>query len=301
MLNSVTKYNSFFNYKKIYSLIINTDNLASRYRWGERFKNIAGYMTPVLAATIETASNIDKTSHPTIHSYFLLIKDYSLYGYAGMLCIFFTGVYLSKKGNAVCWEAMQVQIDELQSIAFEKHQAESNEKHRVTLFRYKRWCWRRHGWNLLNWAKSYKVGISPASGWLVPVLRSGHMSKNTKTIFAAPDEGSLIEGVAGQCWASDYTTYVERLPSLSRTSNDNNIEKYCTGTKLPKEFVRQYISNDKKLSRSLLAMPVKDSNGCRWGVVVFDSQHASGIDKIETEKAFRAIINTLGVLVGDLK
>jgi archaellum biogenesis ATPase FlaH len=127
------------------------------------------------------------------------------------------------------------------------------------------------------------------------------MSKNTNTIFAAPDEGSLTEGIAGQCWASDYTTYVDKLPSLSHSSKDSNIERYCSGTKLPKEFVKQYIASNRKLSRSLLAIPVRNNNGCRWGVVVFDSQHASGIDKAETEKAFRAIINTLGVLVGDLK
>ncbi|PMF80617.1 hypothetical protein BCV08_15815, partial [Vibrio breoganii] len=282
-------------------LIVNIEKMSARHRYGQRLITIAGYVTPLTAAAIEMAGNINSTKHPTFYALFSYVKEYSLIGYLMMFLIFISGAYLSKSGNKVCWEALQVQIDELQAIAFSEHIQDGNDLHRVTLFKYKKWCFGRHRWNLKAWFKSISKGVAPNSGWLMPVLRSGHLTKNTKTVFAVPDNSADAEGVAGQCWASDYTVHVENLPSLNSASNDDNRLKYSHRTKIPIELIGEYVDNGKTLSRSLMAIPVKDDTGCRWGVVVLDSQKKTGIDKIETEKAFRTIISTLGVLVGGIK
>lgn len=281
-------------------MIVNIENISASYKKGQKLTVLAGYFTPLIAASIEWAGKVDPITHPTFYKYFEIVKEYSLFGYAAMLFLFWYGTFLSRKGNKVCWEALQVQIDELQKIAFANHQHDSNDSHRVTLFKYKKWCWGRYNWNLLAWFKSSIKGQSPNSGWLIPVLRSGHLSKHTKTVFHVPDKGRGAEGVGGQCWASDFVVYVENLPALNASSNNENRDKYGHRTHMPRTLVDSYIKNDKDLSRSLMAIPVITASGNRWGVVVLDSQNKTGIDKVETEKAFRTIINTLGVLLEDL-
>lgn len=281
-------------------MIVNIEKISASYKNGQRLSILAGYCTPLLAASIEWAGKVDATAHPTFYKYFSLVKEHSLFGYAAMLFLFWLGIFLSRKGNKVCWEALQVQIDELQKIAFSNHQHDSNDSHRVTLFKYKKWCWSRHTWNLCAWFRSSIKGQTPNSGWLVPVLRSGHLSKNTKTVFHVPDTGRNAEGAGGQCWASDFVVHVENLPTLNASSNDENRNKYGHRTNLSRTLVDEYIDNGKDLSRSLMAIPVITGSGNRWGVVVLDSQNKTGIDKVETEKAFRTIINTLGVLLEDL-
>ncbi|WP_448565970.1 hypothetical protein [Thalassotalea ganghwensis] len=281
-------------------MIINTDKISTNHKRGEKLITLAGYFTPLMAASIEWAGKVNKLEHPTFHKYFGFVKEHSLFAYGALIFLFWLGTYWTRKGNKVCWEALQVQIDELQSIAFANLQQDSNDSHRVTLFKYKKWCWRRFNWNLYSCFKSIIEGKGPSTGWLVPVLRSGHLSKNTKTVFHVPDEGRNAEGVAGQCWASDYSVHVENLPSLSSASNSENRRKYSTRTNIPLVLVNSYIEDGKELSRSLMAIPVRTASGNRWGVVVLDSQNRTGIDKVETEKAFRTIINTLGVLLEDL-
>jgi len=285
----------------ILKLIVDTDKTSANYKRGERLKTFAGYATPTIAATIEWAGKVDEVKHPVFASYFGYVKEYSVFAYIFMISIFALGNYLTRKGNKVCWDALQVQIDELQSIAFSTHQNDANDQHRVTLFKYNKWCWKRHGWNLAAWYRSYSKGIKPWSGWLMPKIRSGHLTKNTRTVFAVPDEGKYAEGIGGKCWASDSAVHIENLPALKPTSSEQNKDKYSTKTNIPRELVDDYIGSGKILSRSLMAMPVKTSTGARWGVVVVDSQNATGIDVNATQQAFRTIIQTLGVLLEDIK
>jgi hypothetical protein len=281
-------------------LIVNTNKINRNYKRGERLIVFAGYFTPTLAASVEWAGKIDQLKHPTISSYLMEMKEYSLFAYGFMIFIFWLGAYWTRKGNKVCWDALQVQIDDLQNIAFSNYQHDTNDSHRVTLFKFKKWNWTRYGLNLIAWFKSTLNKQSPRSGWLVPILRSGHLSKQTKTVFHVPDDGNRAEGIGGKCWASDSVVHVEDLPNLKSVTSAANRDRYSKRSNMPRSLVDQYLDEEKDLSRSLLAIPVRTASGERWGVIVLDSKNPTGVDKIETERAFRAIVSTLGVLLEDV-
>jgi hypothetical protein len=65
-------------------------------------------------------------------------------------------------------------------------------------------------------------------------------------------------------------------------------------------MVDNYVNNGKRLARSFIAYPVYTGSGNYWGVLVWDSASET-IDDAEAEKAFKVMVETLGVLLEGVK
>lgn len=273
--------------------LINLEKTSKNNALGSRLISGSGIATPILAATIEMAGKTNPKTDPVFSLITEVAKDASLYLYILFLMVFFLGKYFTRNGDKVIWETLQSQIDILQSIAFPDHANELNDHHRVTLFRYKKWCWNRL-FNLKSWNR-------PWSGWLVPVIRSGHTGKGTKVVFLAPDSGSDAEGIAGLCWSSDAIISRENMKSINSSSSDQNKGEYCRRSNMPRSILDSYCKNNRPLARNILAFPVRTCTGNRWGVLVYDSMSLSSLDIDTANKAFEIVIEPIGVLVEGIK
>lgn len=271
--------------------------MSENYNQGARLESFFGLATPVMAAIIEMAGNIDRLQHPTFVVGFDIVKASSLYLYLLFIALYFYGKFLTRKGDKVIWETLQSMVDKLQEIAFSELSNEPNDSHRVTLFKYKKWCWTRFGWSLDNWISAFKNGWAPWSGWLVPVLRSGHTDKATKTVFLAPGNGRDAEGVAGMCWRSDSVIKSGQLPNIAKHSKDRIKRQYAKNSYMPFWMVGKYADNGRSLALDIVSYPVLSVSTKRWGVIVFDSQQQNGIKKEQIHTAYQAIIEPIGVLV----
>jgi len=256
---------------------------------GERLISFSGLAIPILASTIEMAGKLNAQAYPTLSGIFFGVKESSLLLYIVLTFAFLVGKFFSRKGDKVIWETLQTQVDILQGIAFPEHSDDLNDNHRVTLFKYQKWYL----------ARLFKFKYWPLvwRGWLVPVVRSGHTGKDTKTVFSVPDSGRQAEGIAGLCWSSDSIIHKESMRNISNASSDTNKNYYCKVSKMPRWMLDSYCDNEKPLARNILAFPVKTSRGNRWGVLVYDSMSATGIDMEKANNAFEIVIEPIGVLV----
>ena len=139
--------------------------------------------------------------------------------------------------------------------------------HRVTLFRYKQWKFAFRRW--------------PWSGWLVPVMRSGHTTQRCTSYFRAPDKPEKAEGIAGAAWNMEKGCAVSGLPDISGAVNDADIARYASLTKMSVRWTKAH----RPSARSFYALNVLDK-GKHWGVLVVDSK-AQEIDERKVTKAFQ--------------
>ncbi|MDX1751189.1 MAG: hypothetical protein R3271_12800 [Methylophaga sp.] len=269
--------------------MINLEREIRKFKSGERLAFAYGIAGPAFAASV-----IGMNKLPVSNEYYRLtlsiLIDASPWIYITFLFAFLYGKWLSRNSNPIVWKALQAQIDKLQKIAFPNHTNDVNDNHRVTLFKFTRSCNNKC-------AKRYKKRITKNSGWLVPVIRSGHTGKETKAKFFAPDAGIDAEGIVGMCWSSEYVQYQDNLPNVSSASGQRTKERYCRRSNMPIEMLDEYVKTGKKLACSILAYPVLSRAGDRWGVIVFDSMVPNGVDQQHAELAFYTVAETLGVLV----
>ena len=257
---------------------------------------VSGLGAPVLGAIIDYADKVDKTKHPTVAGILDKFDQHSLTIFMVLLGAFILGRILSRKGDVLAWRTVQAQIDILQRIAFPGQAGDLNDNHRVTLFKHKDWNWSRF-FSRAGFQNAWKRRSWPWSGWLVPVVRSGHTGKGTKTVFWCPDEGRKAEGLAGFCWSSDAGVSKEGLPSIRMVSSEENKEKYCRQSFMPRPMLDTYCSEGKPLARNILALPIMNGVGDKWGVLVFDSMNADGVDEEKARESFDVIVDSLGVLL----
>jgi len=151
------------------------------------------------------------------------------------------------------WEHLHMLLDSFQELVF-GDEAGDLHHHRATLF--KRVSFGR-GWRFWDWR-----------GWLVPVERSGHATRRSKSTFRAPDDADRTEGVAGAAWAGKQTIYVENLPDISGNPSPQELEQYANATR----STTKWLTKHKPCSRSFCGIPF-DVKGKRWGVVVLDSRN----------------------------
>ena len=159
--------------------------------------------------------------------------------------------------------------------------------HRVTLF--KRVPWKlavaRDNAGKLRW---------PWSGWLVPVARSGHGTRNTNVRFLCPDDTDNAQGVAGRAWASSRAVIVQELLDLGKTEvvSEDEIRSYAEQMFVPDVWVKKRSPR----ARSLMGFRVEDARSNPWGVLVVDSR----MPKLNTQLAqeeFNAYAPVLARLV----
>lgn len=243
----------------------------------------SSFITPMMAGAATILGLINEIE-PKSSSYddwptFLLqlcviIQTHSLPLFITIGCIALLSIVVNKFGDPWIWDKLQFLLNEYQAKAFASKVSEPNHHHRVTLFKYRQWCFfRRHctGKWYWPWGKH-----NPFSGWLIPVLRSGYTSQKTKIIFSAPDNADEAEGVAGKAWSTQSAVIFKGLPPLSKKGPKRDIKNYCGATACPEEIVNQKINLGKPMPRSIAATPI-EVNGKIWGVVVLDSRAPDGI------------------------
>lgn len=184
------------------------------------------------------------------------------------------------------WAVVQKIVDKFAEKAFEPVPGAAAHDYRVTLF--------RHTWALERpWRGKRRPGERwrwPWSGWLVPVVRSGHTTQNTNAIFLAPDDAYNAEGVVGQTWANRKVVQTRELPDLNVDSSDSNIREYATQTFVAEEWVRQRLRERKPFPLTLCGIPV-EVGGRVWGVIVLDSRHSQAIkDKAHSYKTYQELV-----------
>lgn len=86
------------------------------------------------------------------------------------------------------WQTVHRYLDRLRDDVFIDGKDDPVDHHRITLFRYSRWL--PYPW---VWLAARAL---PWGGWLLPVERSGHLTRNTSTYFRAPDRSDRAEGIA---------------------------------------------------------------------------------------------------------
>lgn len=279
--------------------MLDLDRVNTTQKWGSRILWCAEVVWPVLGALL--VFNEKMLAHyPALTEVIKTIKQQAIWGFIVYFGLLIVGKLLIRKGRTVCWKALQAQVDTLQQIACPEQAADLTDNHRVTLFRWQRFSWRPLLTHPKRWPQLLKKGKHPWSGWLKPVLRSGHTSKNTKTIFWAPDDSRQAEGMAGYCWATGRAERFDALPSLTKTSNNDNRQKYSERANMPIAMVDRYLDRDRPLPRSLLGMSVKTSRYKAWGVLVIDSQSPGGIDYAQADNAFMVIASPLSVMLEEL-
>lgn len=199
------------------------------------------------------------------------------------------------------------------------------DNNRVTLFQRRQWCWKIGAWR--SSTNPWGWGHWPGSGWLVMRNRSGHATKRRPSCFLAPDDAPKAEGVAGRAWRGG-AIRVKNLPDLSEleyiggwrrhvmrlrhlfghphprhdeliNAVDQLIEEYAEATFTSIAWVHRRLLTRGKLPTCILAVPIEDTNGSRWGALVLDS--CNTVESIDTNSrnfrtALKALINDLARL-----
>lgn len=213
--------------------------------------------------------------------------NWPLWAIAIGILIYVLGFVGGRVRSAKDWRVIQYILDKAQEIAYPDQvgNGENKHDHRVTLFRHQQWAvvnhWSKNEYPI--WSKVWPWGkMRPWSGWLVPVKRSGHTSKRSKTRFLAMESGES-EGICGTAWSSDRTQIVQNLPMLS-AKNKHNRRKYSENSNCPIEMVNHIMDNNGASPPcSLGAIPVR-VQGRPWGVLVFDSKSPIGVrESIEAD------------------
>lgn len=175
------------------------------------------------------------------------------------------------------WEVIRHNLDAFRDHVFEKQDGPVHH-HRVTLFKY------RFG---LLWP--------PFGGWLVPVERSGHTTRDTRVRFRAPkNKPDDAEGIAGQTWAQRSFLPVQDLQDVSQCQDPEVLEDYAQRTFVTSQWLRK----NRELSaaaRSFAGIPV-EVKGELWGVIVLDSR-LERLPGRSPEKTYRLFGRQLGKLL----
>ena len=165
------------------------------------------------------------------------------------------------------WSLIQELVDRIALEAFKGIGGDAHH-HRATLFRHQ-WYWWPIPWRSRFWP--WGCGRWPGSGWLVPIVRSGHTTQRSRTVFLAPDDADNVEGVAGAVWASDKEVTVECGKIIDQSATDVEIDSYANKTKVTSAWIRQQINSKKVLYASFRGIPV-EVNGRMWGALLLDSR-----------------------------
>lgn len=213
-------------------------------------------------------------NRPILWSAIEYIQDHSMYLYLfiGLLVLF---SFLHRKlGDPWALEKLQFIIDEYQGKVFSANGAPKDHD-RVTIFQHKKnYIFARH-WSATRWYMPW--GNKPIfSNYLVPILRSGHLSKNSKAIFYAPDGSDKAEGVAAMAWAKRGSVVLSELPEILAVTGKRDREKYAKVTKCDIGLLDKYILEGRQPPRSIAAIPI-ECRGRIWGVVVLDSRSPRGV------------------------
>lgn len=200
-------------------------------------------------------------------------------------------VWRERLDHAWQWNLIQDLVDRIARDAFSGVSG-ANHHHRATLFQHKTWCWRcpYRG----SWWWPWGIGRMPWSGWLVPVVRSGYATQNSKSVFLAPDDADKAEGVAGLVWAHDSELVIQTPKAIDRQATEAEINRYSQDTNAPKEWIDKQILAGNTLAASFKGIAV-EVKGRRWGVLLLDSREPSAAGNAQLQMSNYAYL--LGKLI----
>lgn len=201
------------------------------------------------------------------------IQDASLYLYLLVGFVFLVCFVVRHLGDPWIHEKLQFILDEYQGKVFANGAPKDHD--RVTIFQHRKNCLFARHWSAKEWYRPWGNN-KPFSDYLVPILRSGHMSQKSKAIFYAPDESDKAEGVAAMAWARGSSVVLNDLPEITPVTGKREREKYARTTKCDIGLLDRYIADGRQPPRSIAAIPI-DCNGKLWGVVVLDSRSPQGV------------------------
>lgn len=190
-----------------------------------------------------------------------------------------TVAWLRRKTDKSKLDAVHGLLNTFRDEVFKSVDFELEQHRRVTLFKYKPFCMRRWPWN---------------HGWLVPIERSGSLTRKTSAIFRAPDDGEQGEGVAGRVWSRKRLVYVGNLPDLRTNPTDQDFDDYAAKSFMQAEDLR----TKRPQARSLCGLHI-EVDSSPWGVLVIDSVHPN-LSQRKVEQAFPLLANALSRLLKGL-
>lgn len=252
-----------------------------------------------LATALGLINGIDEDeawleNRPVVARCVEFVQENAIWIYALIVVIVLVSVIYKRIGDPWVWEKIKFILDEYQGKAFNVNGATPADHNRVTLFRYKEGCVFRKHWSAKTWYRPN--GKNPLfSSYLIPVLRSGHMSQKTKAMFYAPDNSDKAEGVAAYAWASRQAVSVPGLPHITSRSNKSDRRQYAEATFSDIEMIDKFVAEGKPLPRSITAIPI-ESGGKIWGVIVLDSRAPDGVSDKAVEH-YRLTVALVGHLL----
>lgn len=204
------------------------------------------------------------------------LQEYAIPTYIVICTAVILSYFYRRRGDPWIWEKIKFILDEYQGKAFTKDPDDPTDHHRVTLFQHKKNCLLVRHWSSNSILKPWG-NKSPFSDYLIPVLRSGHLSQKSSAVFFTSDNSDDCESVAAKAWTSNQVVIKEDLPAInSGTPKARDITTYAKATYSTKEMVEKYIRTRRPMPRSIAAIPVMVS-GSIWGVIVLDSRLPNGV------------------------
>ena len=159
----------------------------------------------IVPAILTVSSEVD-SSRPPYNSWPELIlrvidylNDWSFLLYTLVIVLLLYAPLAHRAGDPWLWEKIQYLIDGMRDRLWEDFENARMDEHRVTIFQRKSFVlFLKRPRTSMLWP--YGQGCHPWSGWLVPVLRSGHTAQVSRSIFLAPSGGTShkVEGVVGK-------------------------------------------------------------------------------------------------------
>ena len=252
-------------------------------------------------ATYPVQSDLQSSS-PILFHFYNMVHQNLPYLFLALFVLYLLGLWLKRFGDPWILDKLQFVLDKYQGKAFVKRsRPDPKDYHRVTIFQFKRNVWFPCHWSAKGTWWPYGGGMHPfRSNYLVPVLRSGRLSRKTRAIFYVSDSGDDCEGVAGMAWVTEEAAIATGLPSIGSATRKRDIQEYAESTGSDEALVESILAAKKKakrespIPRAIVAIPV-ERNGKNWGVVVLDSRDPDGIadDAVENYQITIALIGLL--------
>jgi len=174
-----------------------------------------------------------------------------------------------------------------------------HDNHRVTLFKLERRL--NPNWKIKCLFKNERPLICK---YLVPMLRSGHMSQNSDARFYVCDQSAENEGLAGLAWSMNSHIVKDQLPDLTslysgrrvaRQISDPLVAGYSAETNCSIEMINSYVTRKRHLPRAIGATTVMVRDKL-WGVLVVDSRRPDGVS-LDSISNYTLTVSVIGELL----
>lgn len=193
-------------------------------------------------------------------------------------------------GDPFIKKHLQETLDEFRDDFFQDYEGEHTDffrNHRITLFQRKVVRFRvypkrgRLGFGKINGKCFY-----PWTGWLVPVMRSGHVYPQKPSVFLANDKDeNQCEGVAGALWRAGKSKKAfawDNLKQIQKLTAPHKKTEYAKKTFVDEKYIEASLDADKNLPRSIGGFTIKTER--KLFVVVLDSTEPDAVTQASLYK-----------------